>query len=348
MEYNYIDLVFNSSGNPTYVSYPDVINQYATNYIIRVYSYATASKVSASIRTISVLPERILFQSTSESMNANGVILKPVYTYQLTQFDTYAYVNSITITINIKSVDNTVFNHTISIPMVRGSYATINPNLEDDNTLNSLIKEVDTISKYLAISSVTGNPLGTSTEADPDTMVLRDENGRSKIADPEAEEDIVNKRYVDNLDVQNLKLPSVTPSEELIVSISTSGLQSYKTLSQISSGAEKRVNNTGTYSEAADHRLVFEYPVSSYIANLTGLELQYADNSTNQTNIVSVKFSGFKQLETGYEFTGCLDVNTFLKLTYDNAIPTEVGFYITGDMAPTDYTVITATLVYEE
>ena len=182
MDYNYIDIVFNSSGNPTYINYPEFINQYSTNYILRVYSYIKANKVSASIKTISILPERILFQSTSESINANGVILKPVYTYQLTQFDTYAYVSNLEITVNVKDLEDTVFNYTLSIPMKKGNYSKITPALEEDTTLNSLVKEVDTISRYLALESATGNPLGSSITVEPNTMVLRDNYGRSQIA----------------------------------------------------------------------------------------------------------------------------------------------------------------------
>ena len=349
MDYNYIDIVFNSSGNPTYINYPEFINQYSTNYILRVYSYIPASKVSASIKTISILPERILFQSTSESINANGVTLKPVYTYQLTQFDTYAYVSNLEITVNVKDLEDTVFNYTLSIPMKKGNYSKVNPNLEEDTTLNSLVKEVDTISRYLAISSATGNPLGSSVTAEANTVVLRDDHGRSKIITPVDSADIANKAYVDSLNSSNIKLPDEIPTSTSVFAVNTSGAQVLISLSDLSNSITSISADSHSSSDNKNYTLQFSSDLDTIIPNVEKIDLHLTDNDNSTTMNITARGISFVYDETSdtRTLTSSIMENEYLQCVYmPLANTTTLSVSLTGTAAPASYNIDSFTLYY--
>lgn len=153
MTFEYIDLIFDESGNVVYTSIPSTINQYATNYKIRVSFNSTLIKpklIYASIFNGKTLPSRMLYKNSSEQINANGIIFKNPYVYQLTQYDTQTYQNELLITINIVDKSDTVLNKTISIVMNKSNFSKISPiELEQDSSLESAVIAIYNLSDQI-------------------------------------------------------------------------------------------------------------------------------------------------------------------------------------------------------
>lgn len=226
MEIQNIDLVYNSNGIRVYPesTHPVMINQYATNYKLRVGFYEDLDNI-ASVKVIvtngKANPARVLYATESGEYDGKNIIY---YTYQLTQYDTYLYTDEIELSINTKLDDEkTEFTDTVNIPMTKQYYGKLTPQpLEDDGTLNSVI--VGTNKLAARINDLVDNQITKrlTVEADPDTLMLRDESGRAKISAPVQELDIVNKKYVD--DIMNNKLDK-TSDKSVLYGTSSDGSQ---------------------------------------------------------------------------------------------------------------------------
>jgi len=206
MEINNIDLIYSTSGNRIYPASMEsfIINQYATNYKIRVgIYYSDTDTEKLFINTVKAVifngksnPARVLYNDEKTTYSGKEVEL---YTYQLTQYDTYLYNENMEISINITLHDGTEFMDTISLPMTKQNFGKITPQpLESDGTLNSVIEGTNIMREDINRILEGGGQYPAEILPEPNSLVLRDENGRSKIEDPEYELDIVNKKYADN------------------------------------------------------------------------------------------------------------------------------------------------------
>ena len=205
MEIKNIDLIYSTSGNRIYPASMEsfIINQYATNYKLRVgIYYSDTDTEKLFIKTVKAVifngksnPARVLYNDGKTTYSGKEVEL---YTYQLTQYDTYLYNENMEISINITLQDGTEFMDTISLPMTKQNFGKITPpSLESDDTLNSVIEGTNIMREDINRILEGGGQFPAEILPEPNSLVLRDENGRSKVEDPEQELDIANKKYAD-------------------------------------------------------------------------------------------------------------------------------------------------------
>lgn len=295
MEFHNIDLIYSSSGDIIYpgTSYPFYINQYATNYKLRVgFYYGDDEWNKLSIKNIKAVifngktnPARILYQTESTEYDGKEVDL---YVYQLTQYDTYLYNENLEITVitTLNDKNSTQLIDTITIPMTKQSYGKLIPQpLENDGVLNEVVNATSRMQEELTELKDNLLPYEITPEPFAGTIMFRDENGRAKVQNPAEDKDIANKEYVEDRLTSKLNNITYTPTTNVIPTIqANSREQSFAQLtsSTLTKWSIPQRDNNGNISVGAptdnNHASTKKYVDDTCKTTLNSAKT-YADNA---------------------------------------------------------------------
>jgi len=309
MNYENIDIVFNNSGEVVYSSLPSTIKQYSNNYKLRVgftSSLVNVKVITAMIKALTTLPARLLMLNTDKNayIDANGVYVRNIYEYSFSQYDTKAFQDYMEITVNVQTEDNTIFNHTVSIPMTKTAYGESTVKLlEDDGSLNSFVSGVYTgisdFNKRLNILEAIVDP-----EQNTNNPAIL-ENINSNIGQ------LYNELTTVNQEISNIKSAHVAD----ITSINK--LKYDKTGGDITG----KVSVKGTNGED-DKTTISGGVLSAYQINLQGsantkdIELMLSNRLTSDWLTIGPSSIGFKNQHNTVSFP----VNTLSQLAYSKVL----------------------------